>query len=108
MKKFSNTRKGQMCMDDKTLALLGDKAAQERLTERGELIPCVKCGNEVKVNSGIERTGIFKKEKMFWITCEKCGSGSTKANTLYETISSWNSRAPILTPEQIKRLEGVE
>ena len=30
-------------MDDIKLALLGDKAAQERLTERGELLPCAHC-----------------------------------------------------------------
>mgnify|MGYP005984431131 CR=1 FL=1 len=30
-------------MDDIKLALLGDKAAQERLTERGELVPCAHC-----------------------------------------------------------------
>ena len=26
-------------MDDKILALLGDRSAQERITERGELLP---------------------------------------------------------------------
>lgn len=30
-------------MDDKILALLGDRSAQERITERGELLPC-QCG----------------------------------------------------------------
>lgn len=30
-------------MDDIRLAMLGDKAAQERLTERGELLPCSWC-----------------------------------------------------------------
>lgn len=31
-------------MDDRTLALLGDRAAQERITERGELIVLDLCG----------------------------------------------------------------
>lgn len=29
--------------NDIKLALLGDKAVQERLTDRGELLPCPKC-----------------------------------------------------------------
>lgn len=32
-------------MNDITLALLGDHAAQERITERGELLPCPLCGS---------------------------------------------------------------
>ena len=34
-------------MDDKILALLGDRSAQERITERGELLPCQCGGNNV-------------------------------------------------------------
>lgn len=30
-------------MDDCTLALLGDRAAQKRITERVELLPCLGC-----------------------------------------------------------------
>ena len=37
-------------MDDVRLALLGDKAAQERLTERGELLPCAHCKGNGKVS----------------------------------------------------------
>lgn len=32
-------------MDDVRLAILGDKAAQERLTERGEMLPCAHCNS---------------------------------------------------------------
>lgn len=60
-------------LDDKLLAMLGDKAAAERLTERGQLVPC----------------------PLF------CVYGTSKE----EVIRKWNTRAPILTPEQIKRLE---
>ena len=37
-------------MDDVRLALLGDKAVQERLTERGELLPCPHCKGKGKVH----------------------------------------------------------
>ena len=35
-------------MDDKILALLGDRSAQERITERGELLPC-QCGGNAEL-----------------------------------------------------------
>ena len=31
-------------LDDVTLALLGDRAAQERITAREEPLPCAHCG----------------------------------------------------------------
>lgn len=30
-------------LDDRTLALLGDREAQKRMTERGELLECPHC-----------------------------------------------------------------
>lgn len=36
-------------MDDKTLALLGDREAQERLTAAGVLLPCGRCGGEAEL-----------------------------------------------------------
>ena len=38
-------------IDDATLALLGDRAAQERITARGELLPCPLCGAELRNHS---------------------------------------------------------
>ena len=35
-------------MDEIRRALLGDRAAQERLTERGVLLPC-HCGGEMEI-----------------------------------------------------------
>lgn len=35
-------------MDDITLALLGDREAQERVTARGELLPCPLCGAKLR------------------------------------------------------------
>lgn len=87
-------------MDDKTLAMLGDRAAQERLTERGELAPCPSChGERIKVPC------VFGD---FWCECEKCGTMSGFRNSAKDALESWNTRAPIITTEQIKRLEGME
>lgn len=36
-----------MIMDDAKKAMLGDCEAQQRLTEKGELLPCPWCGKSV-------------------------------------------------------------
>lgn len=77
-------------MDDRTLALLGDRAAQERITERGELLDCPFCGGTAMENDE-------------WVYCDGCGVGFEIRTKKLRRI--WNTRAPILTPEQIKRLE---
>lgn len=97
-------------MDDLTLALLGDKEAQERITERGELLPC-QCGGNAKCQVEDARaTGIFKYSAI--ITCKKCeislfSSGETAREAFETAAKTWNTRAPLLTPEQIKRLEDT-
>lgn len=100
-------------MDDKTLALLGDRAAQDRITERGELLPC-HCGCEKQLMNVVRSTNIFgEKGWKSIIQCNLCFSTSTrfsKTKKLAEKEGrlAWNTRVPILTPEQIKRLEQME
>ena len=113
-------------MDDRTLALLGDRAAQERITERGELLPCPFCGGEVKIilcdDEGNHHGDEYENDPwsgigfMLYhdenqnadctIAHEEGGQfGRWIYDTRKEAIKAWNTRAPILTPEQIKRLE---
>lgn len=84
-------------MDDIKLALLGDKAAQERMTERGELLPCPFCGskNIVTINWGVWRC---------W--CLECFGKLEDCLSDRDAIKRWNTRAPILSPEELKELEG--
>lgn len=44
-------------MDDRTLALLGDRAAQERITERGELIVLDLCGGSGSWSRPFQQAG---------------------------------------------------
>lgn len=102
-------------MDDRTLALLGNRAAQERITECGELLPCPYCGEKpsTRTKSGTDYVVLS-------VVCFNCGHGkSVKVEILdtdfqelnkemRKTVELWNTRAPILTPEQIKRLEELE
>ena len=97
-------------LDDKARAMLGDHEAAERLTERGELLPCPICRGEVD-EYGPED---WKP------TCYDPDSGGDPVNYVcecgltfcigsydyYETRKAWNTRAPILTAERIAALEG--
>lgn len=97
-------------MDDRTLALLGDRAAQERITERGELLPCPKCGGDVEEHGP-------EDWKPTWYDPDSggdpvnyvCECGLTfciGSYDYYETMKEWNTRATILTPEQLMKMDG--
>lgn len=83
--------------NDVRLALLGDKAAQERMTERGELLPCPFCG-EGKANIRYACCDYF-------VECLNCHSTSSVTSTKDTVVKDWNTRAPILTPEELEGLK---
>lgn len=98
-------------LDDKILAMLGYKAAAERLTSKGDLLTCPVCGREVDEHGP-------EDWKPTWYDPDSggdpvnyvCECGLTFCIGSYdyhETMKEWNTRAPILTPEQIKRLEEM-
>ena len=89
-------------MDDRTLALLGDRAAQERITERGELLPCWRCGGQAKVET--LNTG---GKPIYAVVCEKhyCGAYGAAHHTKQKAIEEWNTRASVLTPTQMALLK---
>lgn len=89
-----------MVLNDTQLALLGDRAAQERITERGELLNCPLCAGKA---DSWEDTG-NRKGVVQCVDCELIIQNISKKAAEAE----WNTRAPILTPEQIKRLEEME
>lgn len=86
-------------LDDVTLALLGDRAAQERITARGELLPCGHCGGkEIMEAYDAGRVWYF----CYSDTCDAIGpSGSSET----EARLAWNTRAPILSAEELERLK---
>lgn len=93
-------------LDDKTKALLGDRAAQERLTAAGVLLTCPKCGGpgEVYEYPGEDwsqpYTAKCRKNDCFWI--------GKDFPTKKQAIKEWNTRAAILTPDQLAELERLE
>lgn len=102
-------------MTDIQKAMLGDKDAAERLTEKGDLLPCPFCGE-----NPVTRVRVKAQCFEMSVVCFKCGTSRTVQVDICDTEfdklqtgmmiakKSWNTRAPILTPEQMKRLEEME
>lgn len=89
-------------MDDKRLALLGDRDAQERMTQRGELLPCWRCGEKAE----IERIHTGGKP-IYAVSCKAhcCGACGCAHDTKANAIAYWNTRAPVLSAEELERLK---
>ena len=83
-------------MDDIKLAMLGDKEASKRLTEKGVLVPCPFCGDMGRM------TTIFE----YWIECDNCGARGQRSKSPRIAQFEWNTRAPILSESEFEKLEG--
>ena len=82
-------------MDDYRRALLGDREAAKRLTDAGVLVPCPWCKkNNIMLN------GEFKH----WVFCLECGADGPNAANENAARLAWNTRAPILSAEEVERL----
>ena len=84
-------------------ALLGDREAGKRLTDAGVLVPCPKCGCPGEVYKYPDEdweqpyTAKCKKNDCFWI--------GKDFPTSKQAIREWNTRAPILSESEFKKLE---
>ena len=112
-----------MIMDDVLKAMLGDREAQQRLTEKGVLIFCPKCGAAARFEVLVSSQRGTSRGWNFHIACNECGF-HTKIYELSASLTScgemellkderkdaiaeWNDRFPLLTMKQIKRLEEM-
>ena len=88
-------------MDEKTRAMLGDREAQERLTDAGVLVPCWRCGGEAELQE-IHTGG----KPVYAVVCKNhyCGAYGYAHPTKTDAASYWNTRAPVLTPVQLALL----
>ena len=108
------------------LAQLGNKEAAKRLTEAGVLLPCPFCGGDVRlrrVSSGYStsptvirdewtvecprgcvRNNVYKSE----IFQDDKGAVVIKNNGAEDARLAWNTRAPILSAEEMEMLEGMK
>ena len=81
--------------DDMKRALLGDHEAAKRLTEAGVLLPCPGCRGEDAKHRAV----------MACVMIE-CPCGFMAAGyDLEEARQIWNTRTPILSESELKKLE---
>ena len=85
--------------DDVRAALLGDHEAAKRLTEQGVLLRCPFCGGEARM------IGVGKWR---YATCTECGVEGPIKMDVDEARLSWNTRTPILSAEELKKLEETK
>lgn len=88
-------------MDDIKLAMIGNKDAAKRLTEKGVLIPCPMCKGEGALDSEFPMGA-------FWVLCTGCGLQTEAFETEAEARLAWNTRAQVPNAEEMERLEGME
>ena len=91
-------------MDDITRAMLGDHDAAERLTEQEVLIPC-RCGATPTLFGDRFNTG---SAELHCIVVCQCRSRTNMREGRRAAILDWNTRAPILSSEEMEMLEGME
>lgn len=91
-------------MDDYRRALLGDHEAATRLTDAGVLLPCMHGSKAVMFNSGNYWPETFYRV----IVEDTCCMQAKFYHTESEARLAWNTRAPILSPEEMEMLEGME
>ena len=76
-------------MDDIKRALLGNHEAAERLTARGELLPCPFCGGEPMVEYDT-------MEPFEWaVFCGDCGVMPATSEDEKVARLAWNTRAAV-------------
>ena len=85
-------------------ALLGDHKASKRLSEAGVLLLCPMCRGKARVRS--ER--YYQPNVRRNVICTKCFTNSGWFKTEREARLAWNTRAPILSAEEMEMLEGME
>ena len=90
-------------IDDKTLALLGDREAAERLTAAGVLLECPFCGGgDISERESACLFGRSAYQRTYkYIFCEDCYSKTADYGTKKKARLAWNTRAPVLTPAQM-------
>ena len=97
-------------MSDEQKAMLGDREAAKRLTDAGGLVPCWHCGGTDIIIRKVD--GLFGKsayQRTYkYVQCRTCFSQTGYNRTEPKARLAWNTRAPILSEEEMEMLEGLE
>ena len=89
-------------MTDVQRALLGDREAARRVTARHELLPCPFCGsNNIMCGKNLDHITST-------VVCKDCANSVGAYRWEWEVRLAWNTRAPILSAEEMEMLHGKE
>ena len=94
-----------MVLDDKARAMLGDHEAAKRLTDAGVLLPCPHCGKRFihwHANQSAKNFGGY--------FCSDCNHGQANIYPIQVQAKArlaWNTRAPVLTAEEMEMLNDA-
>lgn len=100
-------------MTDIQRAMLGDHDAAARLTEQGVLLPCPWCYGAAQMQNVRLKGHLLKTD----FVCKKCGKIQTFGQYIIgaegefenpSALRQWNTRASILSAEEMEMLEGME
>ena len=93
-------------------ALFGDHEAAKRLTDAGVLIACPFCGGEVNIVVYDPRLYRPSRNHTYAIACYECDimfgwdiDYGGRFDTEDEARLAWNTRAPILSAEEMEMLD---
>lgn len=93
-------------------ALFGDHEAAKRLTDAGVLLPCPFCGGIVDITAFDPRLLRPSCNHVYCVVCWDCDmlfgwdiDYGGRFDTEEEARLAWNTRAPILSAEELKKLE---
>lgn len=87
-----------MVLTDEKRALLGNHEAAKRLTDARVLVPCPGCGES---NAKI----CYVCGDHFEM-CKTCGWTGPFRNSEYDARLAWNTRAPILSAEEMEMIDN--
>lgn len=106
------------------LAMLGNREAAKRLTDAGKLLPCPMCGKYARFDTVMTSECGMKRGWKFQIGCSSCkhhtdlyeveaklsvsGDLYTVKDERPNAILEWNTRAPILSAEEMEILDAKD
>lgn len=86
-------------------AIRGNRKIASKFTEQSKALPCPFCGEDKELALKNSFGDSFGNSWLYCYACE--GYGPTRIGEQAARLA-WNTRAPLLTPEQIDMLERME
>ena len=93
-------------IEDVRAALLGDHEAAKRLTDAGVLLACAHCGKQAYISVDYEcEPDSMGRKWAYTVVCGTCCATSGLCFSPEMASLAWNTRTPILSESELKKLE---